>query len=67
MDFNVFNAQFTRQHGTFHAVFRTQAHTGKACYRHLRAGMQRQLRHKFARQVNNAHVLHDNAINAHVI
>ena len=59
-------AQLTRQNAALHACGYSKINAAAVRNRHLRAGVQRQLRHNFLRQTDNAQVLHDNAIHTNV-
>ena len=60
-------AQLTRQYAALHACTHSEVYTAAVGNTHLRAGMQRQLRHNFLRQADNAQILHNESVYAHVI
>ena len=60
-------AQLARQYAALHACAHSKVYTAAVGNAHLRAGMQRQLRHNFLRQTYNAQVLHNKSVYAYVI
>ena len=64
---NLLQAQLTRQNAAFHTCSSSKIYTAAVSDGHLRAGMQRQLRHNFACQADNAQILHDETVYTHVV
>ena len=60
-------AQLTRQYAALHACTHSEVYTAAVGNAHLRAGMQRKLRHNFLRQADNAQILHNESVYAYVI
>ena len=60
-------AQLTRQYAALHACAHSEVYTAAVGNAHLRTGMQRQLRHNFLRQADNAQILHNESVYAYVI
>ena len=60
-------AQLARQYATLHACAHSEVYTATVGNAHLRAGMQRKLRHNFLRQADNAQILHNESVYAYVI
>ena len=60
-------AQLTRQYAALHACTHSEVYTAAVGNAHLRAGMQRQLRHNFLCQADNTQILHNESVYAHVI
>ena len=60
-------AQLARQYATLHACAHSEVYTAAVGNAHLRAGMQRKLRHNFLRQADNAQILHNESVYAYVI
>ena len=60
-------AQLARQYAALHACAHSKVYTAAVGNAHLRAGMQRQLRHNFLCQTDNAQILHNESVYAYVI
>ena len=60
-------AQLARQYAALHACAHSEVYTAAIGNTHLRAGMQRQLRHNFLCQADNAQILHNESVYAYII
>ena len=61
-----FQTQLARQNNTFHTGFSSKLNTLGISNRHLRTGMQRQVRHYLPGQTDHTQILYDNTVDAHI-
>ena len=60
-------AQLACQYAALNACAHSEVYTAAVGNTHLRARMQRQLRHNFLRQADNAQILHNESVYAYVV